>query len=449
MLSSGWTTSWRLEVGVSPSRLVAILVGAILLTLSGAPDAWAAKVVKASFTFTPDPPTTNEVITFRSTSAATSTNVDIVSEQWDLDGNGAFDNATGATAARSFAQPGVHSVGLRVTDRRGFSDVVTRNVTVRNHPPIASFSFSPAAPATGQPVTFLSHSRDPDGQIARQLWDLDGDGNFDDATGPTAARSFDTPGPHTVRLRVVDDAGERDQAALSVPVGDRPPAASFTHLPSAPGAGEPVSFFSTSTDPDGPISGQAWDLDNDGTFDDATGPAAVRSFASPGTYTVSLRVTDGDGVSTVATQAIAIGSISSTFARGLRLISPFPVVRLSGTITRKGTRLRRLAVSLPGGALLTVRCHGRGCPFARQTRKASLTRRAGPISARAYAARLLRVRRLERRLLRVGATLRLYITKPGEVGKYTRFKIRRSKPPTRLDRCLMPLATTPARCPES
>ena len=52
-----------------------------------------------------------------------------------------------------------------------------------------------------------------------------------------------------------------------------------------------------------------------------------------------------------------------TSGNALRLLSPFPVVRITGRVTGKGTRIRRLTVVAPLGARVKVRCHGRGCPF--------------------------------------------------------------------------------------
>ena len=42
--------------------------------------------------------------------------------------------------------------------------------------------------------------------------------------------------------------------------------------------------------------------------------------------------------------------------------------------------------------------------------------------------------------------LEVFVTKPGMIGKYTRFKIRKAKAPTRTDRCLMPGSNKPVRC---
>ena len=79
-----------------------------------------------------------------------------------------------------------------------------------NVPPSASFLAFPGAPLAGDPVTLVSTSSDPDGPIASQLWDLNGDGIFADASGPTATTSFRTAGPHTVSLRVTDARGAFD-----------------------------------------------------------------------------------------------------------------------------------------------------------------------------------------------------------------------------------------------
>src|SRR5205085_5364525 len=70
-------------------------------------------------------------------------------------------------------------------------------------------------------ISFTSTSSDPDGHVASQAWDLDGDGSFDDGTATSAGYSFATAGPHTVRLRVVDDRGLATIASRTIAVGAR------------------------------------------------------------------------------------------------------------------------------------------------------------------------------------------------------------------------------------
>jgi PKD repeat protein len=404
-----------------------------------------AASVTASFEFAPATPLSDEVVTFTSTSTAGADST-ITSQEWNLDGRA----ASGPTVTRRFSHPGSRTVSLTVTATDALNgtatDTATAVVPVQNRPPTASFSFSPAAPATGQAVVFKSTAKDPDGSIATVEWNFNNDNTFE-ATGKEVTTSFKTPGVQTVQQRVTDDSGAPATTSRAIAIGGRPPVAAFTFTPPSPNPGDRVTFFSTASDPDNQIVEQAWDLDNDGNFNDGFGSTAARTFPAAGPYTVRLRVTDEDGLSTIGAVTLAVGSFpeAALFTRGMPLLNPFPIVRLAGTISRRGARLRRLLVTMPSGASLTVRCHGRGCPFRRTTRAASLAPdlRLAPV---ARAAALVRVKRLERRLLRVGTTVRIYITKPNEIGKYTRFRIRRGRAPSRIDRCLVPGAPGPLRC---
>ena len=76
---------------------------------------------------------------------------------------------------------------------------------------------------------------------------------------------------------------------------NQPPAAVFSVSPTSPVAGTVASFNgSASNDPDGSIVSYLWNF-GDGTTD--SGPTASHIYASPGTYTVQLTVTDNDGSS--------------------------------------------------------------------------------------------------------------------------------------------------------
>jgi hypothetical protein len=212
---------------------------------------------------------------------------------------------------------------------------------------------------------------------------------------------------------------------------------SFAYAPVVPIAGEIVTFTSTAAGlgSSNRIISQEWDLDNDGAFDDATGVTATRAFSPAGIYTVRLRALDRYANEAIVVQAVVV--------KDTPLLSPFPVVQMGGRVTRKGTRVR-LIVRAPIGATITVECHGRGCPLRRQTRLA----KANPGSAGA-ATRLIRLRRLERRRLRAGARVTVLVSRPGTIGKYSRFTVRRGKPPKRTDSCVTSGAVVPIACPTS
>ena len=71
----------------------------------------------ASFTVGPTAPVARELVTL--TSSAVDLDGPIVAQQWDLDGDGAYDDATGEKALYFWRRAGTYQVGLRVTDRNG------------------------------------------------------------------------------------------------------------------------------------------------------------------------------------------------------------------------------------------------------------------------------------------------------------------------------------------
>jgi PKD repeat protein len=312
------------------------------------------------------------------------------------------------------------------------------------------FYWSPSAPTPGQVVTFTAAV--PAGaDIKNYDWDLNGDGSVDQH-GKTATWSYPAPGPVSVRLRVKGKGNHRGEAVhtLSVQAAasgggpvPRPPIASFTIAPAAPVAFQPVLLTSTSSDPDGTLKEQVWDLNGDGDYDNGGGGTARRAFLNAGDYVVGLRVTDDAGLVSFDSQTLKVlpppGTSVTTQKSGPRLLSPFPVVRIAGRITRRGTRVRLLRVNTPVGTKISVRCTGRGCPFKKQVR-------AVPTSARSRTTVGVRVRRLERLLL-PGVRVRVYVTKRGAVGKYTRFRFRAGKGPMRTDGCVMPGSWAMAECP--
>ncbi|HWI22842.1 MAG TPA: hypothetical protein VNT22_09540, partial [Baekduia sp.] len=48
---------------------------------------------------------------------------------------------------------------------------------------------------------------------------------------------------------------------------------------------------------------------------------------------------------------------------------------------------------------------------------------------------------------RAGSVLRISVTKPGTIGKYTSIRIFKNRAPRRTDRCLWPGSNKPRKCP--
>ena len=246
-----------------------------------------------------------------------------------------------------------------------------------------------------------------------------------------------SPGIYTTQAEQRDSAGNIGMSGLvTFTVTSAPPAAAFSWSPSAPKTGETVSLVSTSTDLGGPITAFEWDLTNSRAFH-AGGPVLTTTFDTPGRHVVRLRVTNADGLSSVAEKTIVVSAYPPT------PLQPFPIVRIAGSARASGVKLSLLDVLAPVGAQTTVRCRGRGCPA-----KAVSRGGASDGSNRKTGAVLLAFRRFEH-FLRAGIVLEIRVSKPGEIGKYTRFAVRRDKLPVRIDACLSSTDPTPIACPWS
>jgi PKD repeat protein len=85
---------------------------------------------------------------------------------------------------------------------------------------------------------------------------------------------------------------------------NQPPTASFTFSPSSPAVGQTVTFdASSSYDPDGSIVSYSWNFGDGST---ASGAVVQHSYSSPGTYTVTLTVTDNNGLTASISKQITV-----------------------------------------------------------------------------------------------------------------------------------------------
>ncbi len=131
-------------------------------------------------------------------SGSTDSDGAIASYSWAF-GDGA--GATGATASHTYGHAGDFSVSLTVTDDRGASATVSKEVTVSNLAPTATFTVT----CSGLRCTVDgSGSADGDGTIATYGWSF-GDGAG--GSGRTTVHDYPKAGSYTLTLTVTDNDG--------------------------------------------------------------------------------------------------------------------------------------------------------------------------------------------------------------------------------------------------
>ena len=221
--------------------------------------------------------------------ASTSSDPDgtITSYEWEF-GDG--QTATGVTPAMNYGSVGSYNVTLTVTDNQGGVGSV-QHLVVANTAPTAAFTFVCPTDTCSFDAT---SSIDSDGSIADYQWNF-GDGTT--GSGPTPTHEYVGGGTHTVTLTVTDDLAATDIEIQNV-VQAAAPIAGFTKSCSDYVCGFDAT---TSYDPDGSIVSYDWDF-GDGNV--GSGATPGHTYGAPGSYSVTLTVTDDSLLTGAVTQSV-------------------------------------------------------------------------------------------------------------------------------------------------
>ena len=278
-----------------------------------------AGTVDAVFTVTLSEPSTDTVTVQFATADDTATaGSDYVATSGTLEFSGSAVTQTvtvqvngdlAPEAVETFFVNLANATGAVIQDSQG---VATIQDDEPNVPPVADAGGSYSGDEGSNVTLDASGSYDPDGTITSYEWDLDNDGQYDDATGVSTTFNSTDDGVLTVGVKVTDDDGAFDTAQATVTVNNVAPTADAGG-PYTTDEGVDVTLTAVgSTDPGGDIVSYAWDLDNDGQYDDATGVTATFNSATAGTYTVGVLVTDDDDASDTDTATVTVNPASTT-----------------------------------------------------------------------------------------------------------------------------------------
>ncbi len=242
------------------------------------------------------------------TGSATDPGADTFTFEWDFDYDGITFDVDGIGQVITNAWPDgpiTYTVALRVTDDDGGVGYDTTLVAVDNISPTAEAG-GPYTGDEGSPITLTGNATDPGADALTFEWDFDYDGiTFDvDGIGQVITNTWpDGLITYTVALRATDDDGGVGLDTALVRVNNISPTA-YAGGPYTATVGVTMTLVGTGTDVLSDTLTYAWDLDDDGVFTDATGPVVTYVWVATGTYTVTLRVDDGDGG--VATDATTV-----------------------------------------------------------------------------------------------------------------------------------------------
>lgn len=202
-----------------------------------------------------------------------------------------------------------------------FGNASARSATIRVVPvgPVVPpdglapyFTFLPSAPMEQQQVLFqaCADSSRPacapaNNPIAEYDWDF-GDGHG--GSGRFQTHAYELAGSYTVTLEVSDSYGRTASSAQQVTVGaGAVPTASFVFSPSSPRANQTIAFNASASAATAGrrIVSYTWDF-GDGTGPRGGGSAINYSYASVGSYNVTLVVTDDAGKSASVTVGVTV-----------------------------------------------------------------------------------------------------------------------------------------------
>jgi len=273
---------------------------------------------QADFTFSPTQGTAPLTVNFDA-SPSRDPDGNITQYEWLKPDGQVF--ATGQKVSFTFKDPGEYEILLIVTDNASSEDMTSQMVKVNSStatPPPETGNQAPIAqaviePKSGQaPLTVKlnnSGSYDPDGTITSCELQAS---NGQNIHGCNAQMTFNTAGTYQITLIVTDNQGLSHTAEATVNVTEPdvqvqlPPTAQMSVNPKTGSAPLTVSLNNTGSDPDGHIAQCEWQVPGK---PNVSGCNAQMTFDNAGTYNITLKVTDNDGLIATAFDTVTVEEV--------------------------------------------------------------------------------------------------------------------------------------------
>ncbi|SEP13210.1 PKD domain-containing protein [Halorientalis persicus] len=220
---------------------------------------------------------------------------------WTYDPNGQFESlGNGETDTDSFT--------YTVTDGNGGTAQGTITVTItgitdsggpveqRDETPPTADAGPDRSVDVGESVTFDGTNSTDDDAVGTIQWDIDDDGRYERASA-TTTHTFDSPGEHTVTVRVWDESSNYDTDTVLVTVSPAGSAENGTEENVTETPKTPTPTATPGTGPSTPNTdrpGQVGDSSGNQTETPGTGPDPIATTpGSTASATTAMRTTDG------------------------------------------------------------------------------------------------------------------------------------------------------------
>lgn len=225
----------------------------------------------------------------------------IVSYEWDFDGDGKIDDV-GEGAEYTYKETGTYEATLYVQDSEGNETNASITVMVESQGLTAEVTASTLTGEVPLTVSFdASGSSYPEGKIVNYFWD------FGDETTryDTAKISYTFDGVGTFEVVVTAIASDGIEATDSIFINVLPVSLAACFEPNVHSGVAPLSVTFNPSCAQGSVVDYRWDF---GDSDVSYARKPTHEFAEAGTYTVTLTVTDTDGITDSYSVAIAVYS---------------------------------------------------------------------------------------------------------------------------------------------
>ncbi len=275
-------------------------------------------VNSAAFKATPDQGPAPLSIEFDATDLTRDQKISIY--KWDFDDDKVFDIETKSPKTTYvFDKIGSYQINLQTVDQNSIINNYKKSVTIEKEEdiklrPVIEITPSNEGNTPFQVQLSAKNSISTNSKIKKYEWNF-GDGS-PEKSGEKQNHIYKIPGKYVVVLTILDEQGNKENTKLDIIVRDKSsiPIAKINTTPTyneTKNLLEGVVPFkvnfdgSLSEDKDNNIVDYAWDFDGDNKYD-KYGNIVEHIFRDPGSYQITLKVTDTDNQESIATINIMI-----------------------------------------------------------------------------------------------------------------------------------------------